>query len=47
MKRWREIKKEGYNLIINEEGSTLGYSSDSNINIIEEDGYAFKNLAMF
>ena len=45
MKKWREIKKEGYNLIINEGGSTLGYSSNSNINIIEEDGYAFKNLS--
>lgn len=45
MKKWREIKKEGYNLIINEGGSILGYSSSSDINIIEDDGYAFKNLS--
>lgn len=45
MKKWQEIKKDGFNLIINEGGQNIGYSPDSKINIIEEDGFAFKNLS--
>lgn len=44
MKRWTEIKKQGYNLIINEGGATLGYCPDSGVKILEVDGYAFKDL---
>ena len=45
MKKWKEIKKEGYNLIVNQGGKTVAYSKESNIKIIEKDGYAFKNLS--
>lgn len=45
MEKWKEIKKEGYNLILNEGGQNIGYSPKSNIKIIEEDGFAFKNLS--
>lgn len=45
MKKWQEIEKDGFNLIINEGGQNIGYSPDSKINIIEEDGFAFKNLS--
>ena len=44
MKKWKEIEKQGYRLIINEGGATLGYSPDSGISILEEDGFAFKDL---
>lgn len=45
MRRWQELKKDGYNLIINEGGQNIAYSPDSKVNIIEEDGFAFKNLS--
>ena len=45
MKKWKEIKKHGYNLILNEGGQDIAYSQYSGIKIIEEDGYAFKNLS--
>ena len=45
MKKWKELKKDGYNLILNEGGQSIGYSPNSNIKIIEEDGFAFKNLS--
>ena len=45
MKKWKEIKKHGYNLILNEGGKDIAYSPYSGIKIIEEDGYAFKNLS--
>lgn len=45
MKKWKEIKKHGYNLILNEGGQDIAYSPYSGIKIIEEDGYAFKNLS--
>lgn len=45
LKKWKEIKKEGYNLILNEGGQNIAYSPKSNIKIIEEDGFAFKNLS--
>ncbi|MCD7839734.1 MAG: hypothetical protein LUG46_03800, partial [Erysipelotrichaceae bacterium] len=44
MKKYRIIEKEDYNLIINEGGKTLGYSPASGIQILEVDGYAFKDL---
>lgn len=45
MKKYKEIKKDGYNLIINDGGQNIAYSPKSGINIIEDDGFAFKNLS--
>lgn len=45
MKKWKEIKRHGYNIILNEGGQDIAYSPYSGIKIIEEDGYAFKNLS--
>lgn len=45
MKKWTEIKKQGYNIILNEGGQNIAYSPNSGVKIIEEDGYAFKNLS--
>lgn len=45
MKKYQEIKKQGYNLIINEGGQNIAYSPNSGVQIIEEDGFAFKNLS--
>ncbi|MGL5693555.1 MAG: glycoside hydrolase family 3 N-terminal domain-containing protein, partial [Peptostreptococcaceae bacterium] len=45
MKKYKEIKKNGYNLVINEGGQNIAYSLNSKINLIEEDGFAFKNLS--
>ena len=45
MKTYKEIKKQGYNLIINEGGQNISYSPHSGINIIVQDGFAFKNLS--
>jgi beta-glucosidase len=44
MWKWRLEEKDGYALIINEGGKTLGYSPAYGIRIIEADGYAFKDL---
>ena len=43
-KKWRIEEKDGYCLIINEGGVTLGIGSASKDKIIEVDGYAFKDL---
>lgn len=45
LKKWKVIKKQGYNIILNEGRQNIAYSPDSGIKIIEEDGYAFKNLS--
>ena len=42
--RWTETEKDGYNLISQRNGRTLGYSPSSGITILEADGYAFKDL---
>lgn len=44
MKKWHLEEKDGYCLIHNEGGRTLGYSPDSGVAILEVDGYAFKDL---
>lgn len=41
---YKRIEKEGYVLLVNEGGKTLGYSPDSGIQILEVDGFAFKDL---
>lgn len=45
MKNYQEIKKQGYNLIVNKGGQNIAYSPNSGVQIIEEDGFAFKNLS--
>ena len=42
--RWSETPAEGYNLVINTGGDTLGYSPTSGIALLEVDRYAFKDL---
>lgn len=44
MEKWTEHKCEGYHLITQKGGATLGYSPNSGIKIIYKDGYAFKDL---
>ncbi len=43
-KKWKETVREGYRIIENEGGATLGYSPDSGVRILEDDGFAFKDL---
>ena len=43
-KKWTLIEKDGYCLITNEGGATLGVSSANKDAIIEADGFAFKDL---
>ncbi|MGL4373304.1 MAG: glycoside hydrolase family 3 protein, partial [Turicibacter sp.] len=45
MKKYEEVVKDGYKVIKNKGGQTIAFSCDSGINMIEEDGYAFKNLS--
>ncbi|HAX73730.1 MAG TPA: beta-glucosidase [Firmicutes bacterium] len=45
MKKYKTIEKNDYILIENNGGQTIGYSKKSGVTIIEEDGYAFKNLS--
>ena len=42
--KWTESSADGFNIITNEGGATLGYAPDSGVKIIEVDGYAFKDL---
>ena len=39
-----ENTKDGWIKVVNESGATLGYSAESGVVLIEEDGYAFKDL---
>ncbi|MCF0132443.1 MAG: glycoside hydrolase family 3 protein, partial [Blautia sp.] len=43
-RKWHEEQRDGYVLIVNEGGTDIAYSPESGIRIIEEDGYAFKDL---
>lgn len=45
MKKYTVVEKNNYNLIINKPGQTIAYSKNSGIDIVEEDGFAFKNLS--
>ena len=40
---WTEISKGQYNLVVQEGGATLGYSPSSGIELLYEDGFAFKD----
>lgn len=42
---YKKIQKDGYTLVVNENGATLGYSEASGVPIVEQDGLAFKNLS--
>ena len=42
--KWQEEARDGYNLITQKGGKTLGYSPASGIQILTQDGYAFKDL---
>lgn len=42
--KWTEEAKEGFNVVINEGGQTLGYSPASGVTILENKGFAFKDL---
>lgn len=43
--KWSEKKTaDGYMLVTNEGGKTLGYSTTSGVKLIQVDGYAFKDL---
>ena len=42
--KWTQQEKDGYNLVYNNGGQTLGYSTISGVTIIEDKGFAFKDL---
>ena len=43
--RWTEIQTEnGYNLVLQKKGQTLGYAPGSGVTLLFDDGYAFKDL---
>ena len=42
--KWTEEQKETYNLVTQNGGQTLGYSPASGVKLIEDGGYAFKDL---
>lgn len=44
-KKWEIENRDGYRLIKNDGGKTLGISEHSTVPIIEQDGFAFKNLS--
>lgn len=44
MQKWKESGCDGYRLITQKDGATLGYSPESGVKIIYDDGYAFKDL---
>ena len=44
MQKWNETACDGYQLITQKGGATLGYSTKSGIQIIEQNGFAFKDL---
>ena len=42
--KWTETEKDGFNIVTNKGGQTLGYSPSSGIKILTVDRYAFKDL---
>ncbi|MFO7622058.1 MAG: hypothetical protein R6W81_12460, partial [Bacteroidales bacterium] len=43
--RWAEsLTPDGWTMVTNEGGATLGYSKSSGLQLIQSDGYAFKDL---
>lgn len=43
-RKWREQKEDGYVLIVNEGGQTLGLAEGSRVGILNVDGFAFKDF---
>lgn len=43
-KKWESIQKEDHLLIENQGGMTLGLGKDSQVRLLEQDGYAFKDF---
>lgn len=43
--KWTEKKEDGYRLIQNKNGQTLGISEGSRVKLLTKDGYAFKDFA--
>ena len=43
-RKWSESPADGYNIIVQKGGPTLGYSPESGVVILTEGGYAFKDL---
>ncbi len=44
MKKYKITEHDNYVLVENEGGATLSYAKDSGVTLIEDDGYAFKDL---
>lgn len=42
--KWTETESDGFNLVLNEGGQDLGYSSESGVTILTVNRYAFKDL---
>ena len=42
--KWKKTEQDGYTLIDNADGQTLGIAADSRVNILTVDGYAFKDF---
>lgn len=43
-KKWEKRERNGYTLIVNQDGKNLGLAADSKVNILTIDGYAFKDF---
>ena len=41
---WSETEMDGYRLVTQENGATLGYSPTSGVKLLEADGFVFKDL---
>jgi beta-glucosidase len=42
--KWSQEEQDGFNLVYNRGGQTLGYSPTSGVELLEDNGYAFKDL---
>ncbi len=43
--KWAEsLTPDGWTMVTNKDGATLGYSKSSGLQLIQVDGYAFKDL---
>lgn len=42
--KWSQEEQDGFNLVYNRGGQTLGYSPTSGVTLLEDSGYAFKDL---
>jgi len=42
--KWTETREDGYMLVKNEGGQQLGYSPESGVKLLTDEGYAFKDL---